>query len=127
LALPARHTGMKGAPRFGDEPPQRAVFLDEVMGADPGCRVAQPIERRGGALHPGVVQHQHVDRPHIGGLAAAVVVWRQPLADIESPHPGGAPGMRPAPTLPADPRAGWSHVPAMIRGMVFIAPLYNQT
>ena len=86
LAEPARHPGVKGAAFLGHQPPDRAVFLDEVMRADLGLRVAQPVERVGGALHAGVMQHQRVDRAHIRRLAAAAVIGRQPLAYLDICH-----------------------------------------
>src|SRR6202011_4635178 len=59
------------------ELPGRAVLVDEIMGADLGRRIAQPGERRFGALHAGVMQDEEIDaagrraRPVIGRGAAA--------------------------------------------------------
>src|SRR5438067_12137415 len=53
LTLPARNPGMEGAALLRDEPPDRAVFLDDVMRADPRFGIAQPIDRLGGARHAG--------------------------------------------------------------------------
>ena len=86
LAEPARNPGMKGAAFLGHQPPDRAVLLDEIMRADLGLRVAQPVERGFGALHAGIMQHQHVDRAHIGRLAAAAVIGRCPLAYLDLCH-----------------------------------------
>src|SRR4051794_33329118 len=50
-AGPEAAPGMPGAPRLVDELPDRAVLLDEVMRADLGVGIAQPVERGGGGLH----------------------------------------------------------------------------
>src|SRR5712671_3400686 len=79
---------MEGAALLRDEPPDRAVFLDDVMRADPGFGIAQPIDRFRGALHAGVVQHQHVDGADVGRFAAAAVVRRKTLANFREGHAG---------------------------------------
>src|ERR1044071_3615467 len=79
LAEPARDPGVKRAALLGYQPPDRAVLLDEIMRADLGFRVAQPVERGGGIRHAGIMQYQHVDRPHVGRLAAAAVIGRGTL------------------------------------------------
>src|SRR5262245_29279799 len=58
------------------------------MRADLRFRIAEPVERRFGALHAGVMQHQHVDPGDVGSLAAAVVVWRRSLANRQTGHAG---------------------------------------
>jgi hypothetical protein len=40
FALPVRYPGVEGAPRLGDEPPQRPLLLNEIMRADADHRVA---------------------------------------------------------------------------------------
>jgi hypothetical protein len=86
LALPARHAGMEGAPLFRDQAPESAVFLDDVMCADPRLGIAQALDGGFGALHTGVMQHQHIDRTDIGRLAAAGVVGREPFPDLQAGH-----------------------------------------
>src|SRR5579885_1100122 len=88
LAAPARHTGMEGAPLLGNQAPDRAVLFDKIMGADPGRRVAQPVERRAGAAHAGIMQHQHIDPWR---LAAGAVIGRGAGAHRRSAH-GAATG-----------------------------------
>src|SRR5438067_6685178 len=95
---------MEGAALLRDEPPDRAVFLDDVMRADPRFGVAQPIDRFGGALHAGVVQHQHVDRADVWGVAAAAVVWRETFANFRKGHAGRRDDPKKLPILP--PAAG---------------------
>src|SRR5437868_15235922 len=58
LTLPAGMPGMKRPPRFWNELPDEAAFLDQIMSADPGRGIAQPVECRRGAHHTGIMQHQ---------------------------------------------------------------------
>ena len=60
LARPGRHAGVPGAARLRHELHDAAVLVDEVMARHPRLGVAQPIERRLGALHAGVVQQDDV-------------------------------------------------------------------
>src|ERR1051326_1537844 len=58
------------------------------MGANLRGGIEQPVERRRRALHAGIMQHQHVDRPNVGRFAPAAVVGREPLSDVESGRAG---------------------------------------
>src|SRR5438105_4715531 len=95
---------MEGATFLRDQPPYPAILLDDVVRADPRFRVAQPIDGFEGALHTGVVQHQHVDRADVWGGAAAAVVWRETLANFRKGHAGRRDYPKKLPRLP--PAAG---------------------
>ena len=53
---------MPRPPVFRDMGEDRAVLVHRVMGADLRRRIAQPVQRLGGRVHPRIVQHQHVRR-----------------------------------------------------------------
>ena len=61
-AGPSRNPRMPRAPRLGNQPVDCPVLVDGVVGAHPGARVAEPLQRRGGVAHPRILQHQHIDR-----------------------------------------------------------------
>jgi uncharacterized protein (DUF2236 family) len=86
LALPARHPRMEGALLLRNETPDRAVLLDDVVRADLCLGVAQAIDCLSRALHPGVVQNQHVDRADVRRFPAAAMVRRKALAYIGEGH-----------------------------------------
>src|SRR6266699_6814101 len=73
LALPAGNPGMPGAARLGHALDDAPVLVDEVMRGYAGVRIAadaaQTLERSLCALHPGVVQHDHVGTPMTAPLA----------------------------------------------------------
>src|SRR6266852_312090 len=73
LAFPAGNAGMPGAARLGHALNDAAVVVDEIMRGYAGLRIAadtaQTLERRLGAFHPGVVQHDHVRTPMTVPLA----------------------------------------------------------
>src|ERR1051326_6793508 len=83
LTLPARHPGMEGALLLRNETPDRPVLLDNVVRADLCLGVAWPSPALTRALHPGVVQNQHVDRANVRRFPATAVVRRKALAYIE--------------------------------------------
>jgi hypothetical protein len=62
LALPPALAGVPGAALLRDQAEHAPVLLDQVMGADPGLGVAQPLQGGLARLHPGVVQDDHVRR-----------------------------------------------------------------
>ena len=62
LPPPAGHPGMPGPFILGDQGMDGAVFVDHIVGADLGRRVAQALQRRLGTGHAGIMQHQHIDR-----------------------------------------------------------------
>src|SRR6185312_12694852 len=73
---PETFPGMPGAALLRHETPHRAVFLNDIMRADPGDGIAQPVDRRCRAGHAGVMEQQHIGRPE----APFVMVGRGTLA-----------------------------------------------
>jgi len=66
LALPEALSGMPGAAFLRNQGEDAAVFLDHVVGADLGLRVAHAFERHLARGHAGVVQDDHVRRRRAG-------------------------------------------------------------
>ena len=87
LALPTGHPGVKCAPVLGNEPPDHAVFFDDVMGADTGVGIAQPLQRRRCSSHAGVMEYQHVDPRRFG---TGAVVRREAVDCLQLNHAGCA-------------------------------------
>ena len=66
FALPARNASVKRAPALGNELPDHAVFFDDIVRADAGTGIAQPLQRGRACHHARVMEYQHVDPRRLG-------------------------------------------------------------
>ena len=87
LPLPTANPRVKRAPALGNKAPDHAVFLDDIMGADTGTGIAQPLQCRRRGLHAGIVEHQHVDPRRFG---AGAVVGGEAADCLQLDHVGRA-------------------------------------
>src|SRR5262249_55945698 len=68
LALPEAHSRMPGAPILSYKSIERAILIDQVMRGNLGFCIAQPLKRVLRMAHPGIMQHDHVDRLPRGSI-----------------------------------------------------------
>ena len=101
---PARLAGMPGPLVFVDQPVDRAVLVNEIVGRDLRLGRGQPIERALHVGHSGIVKDDHRDRQ-----LPLVEIGRRPFDELQIHAHNGAQlwrlGQAPSAAAAVDPHA----------------------